>query len=93
MSGFDREELHQLFGNQAQLVTLDILYEVPDRKWLLQQFVWQTLDVIPGLPRIERFLDYWHHNIEAAIRELKVAAKDPGGRPVIFVPTFISTLH
>ena len=55
------------------IVTLNILYWVPDYEHILQQFIWQTLDVKPEYPRVHRFLNYWHDNIEAVISEVNIA--------------------
>ena len=52
------------------LVTLNIFYWMPDYENILQQFVWQTMDVKPKYPRINRFLDYWHNNIDAVMNEV-----------------------
>ena len=52
------------------LVTLNIFYWMPDYENILQQFVWQTIDVKPKYPRIYRFLDYWHNNIDAVMNEV-----------------------
>jgi len=54
------------------LVTLNIFYWMPDYKNILQQFVWQTMDVKPKYPRIYRFLDYWHNNIDAVMNEVVI---------------------
>ena len=55
------------------IVTLNILYWMPDYEHILQQFIWQTLDVRPEYPRVHRFLNYWHDNIEAVISEVNIA--------------------
>ena len=52
------------------LVTLNIFYWMPDYENILQQFVWQTMDVKPKYPRIYRFLNYWHNNIDAVMNEV-----------------------
>ena len=54
------------------LVTLNIFYWMPDYENILQQFVWQTMDVKPKYPRIYRFLDYWHNNIDAVMNEVVI---------------------
>ena len=46
---------------------------MPDYKHILQQFIWQTSDVRPEYPRVHRFLNYWHDNIEAVISEVNIA--------------------
>ena len=58
---------------RKSLVTVDILYWMPDYDNILQEFVWQTKDVVPEIPRVHKFLDYWHKNIDAVISEIKVA--------------------
>ena len=55
------------------ITTVDILYWMPDYNNVLQQFVWQTMDVRPKYPRVHKFLIYWHHNIDAVINEVLVA--------------------
>ena len=54
------------------LVTLNIFYWMPDYENILQQFVWQTMDAKPKYPRIYRFLDYWHNNIDAIMNEVVI---------------------
>ena len=51
------------------IVTLNVLYWMPDYKNVLQEFIWQTSDIKPEYPRVHRFLNYWHDNIEAVISE------------------------
>ena len=58
---------------KKSLVTVDILYWMPDYENILQQFIWQTKDVVPDIPRVHKFLNYWHDNIEAVISEVKIA--------------------
>ena len=55
------------------IVTLNVLYWMPDYTHILQEFIWQTSDVRPEYPRVHRFLNYWHDNIEAVISEVKIA--------------------
>jgi len=55
------------------IVTLSVLYWMPDYKHILQEFIWQTADVRPEYPRVHRFLNYWHDNIEAVISEIYIA--------------------
>jgi len=54
------------------LVTLNIFYWMPDYENILQQFIWQTMDIKPKYPRIHRFLDYWHNNIDAIVNEVVI---------------------
>ena len=41
-----------------------------------REFIWQTKDVTPELPRVHKFLNFWHHNIEAVISEVFVTYGD-----------------
>ena len=58
---------------RKSLVTVDILYWMPDYTNVLQKFVWQTSDIVPEYPRVHRFLNYWQENIEAVISEVRIA--------------------
>ena len=58
---------------RKSIVTVDILYWMPDYTNVLQEFVWQTSDIVPGYPRVHRFLIYWKENIEAVISKVRVA--------------------
>lgn len=89
----DQNELLERFGAGKQLVTLDILYHRPDHRWLLQHFLWQTLDNVPELPRVTQFLEFWRREIQAAIQSIEVAVQHPSGRPVILTPAFDTTIH
>lgn len=55
-----------------QLVTVKIYYYVPDYQSILNQYVWQTSDYWPEIPRIHKLLNYWHKNIDAVINEVLV---------------------
>ena len=54
------------------IVTVSVFYWMPDYQNILQQFVWQTDDVRPEYPRVHKFLNYWHDNIEAVIEEIEI---------------------
>jgi uncharacterized protein Usg len=71
----DRCDLsEQLRGRR--LTTAEVIYYLPDHPSLLQSFVWQTLDLAPGYPRIAQFLDYWRREIDAAIHSIRVGQAD-----------------
>jgi len=55
------------------IVTINVLYWMPDYTHILQEFIWQTADISPEYPRVHRFLNYWHDNIEAVISEVNIA--------------------
>jgi len=54
-----------------QLYTVDILYFRPQTH-ILQQFIWQVEDIPPSLPRIHKFFNFWHNEIEAIISEINI---------------------
>ena len=54
------------------LVTINVFYWMPDYENILQQFIWQTMDVKPKYPRVHRFLNYWHNNIDAVVSEVVI---------------------
>ena len=61
---------------RKSLVTVDIYYYMPDYADIIQEFIWQTEDVTPEIPRVHKFLDYWKHNIDAIIKEINVSYAD-----------------
>ena len=54
------------------IVTVSVFYWIPAYQHILQQFVWQTDDIRPEYPRVHKFLNYWHDNIEAVIEEIEI---------------------
>ena len=54
------------------IVTVNVLYWMPDYQNILQQFIWQTDDVRPEYPRVHKFLNYWHEHIDAVIEEIEI---------------------
>lgn len=54
------------------LVLVDVCYYIPDTH-VLNDFFWQTEDLVPDTPRIYKFLDYWKREIQAKIKEVKIA--------------------
>tara|TARA_B100000029_G_scaffold511009_1_gene603898 strand:+ start:941 stop:1159 length:219 start_codon:yes stop_codon:yes gene_type:complete len=58
------------------LVTLNVYYWLPDYQNILQQFVWQTLDTKPKYPRVHKFLNYWHNNIDAIVNEVQICENE-----------------
>ena len=51
---------------------MNVFYWMPDYQNVLQQFIWQTDDVRPEYPRVHKFLNYWHDNIDAVIEEIEI---------------------
>lgn len=69
----NNEELARLLAGE-RLTTANILYYMPDSPLLLQEFIWQTLDLAPEYPRIHRFLDFWRREIDAVIHSVSVGS-------------------
>ena len=61
---------------KKNVVTVDILYYMPDFNDIVQEFIWQTPDITPELPRVHKFLNHWHKNIDAVIKEVQVSYSD-----------------
>lgn len=58
---------------------LGVIYYLPDYTNLVNEFYWQLEDVIPEIPRVHNFLNYWKNNIEAVIKEVKIDMYDGNG--------------
>ncbi len=74
---------------RKELVLLNVNYYLPDYTSIIQEFIWQTKDVTPELPRVHKFLNFWHHNIEAVISEVFVTY---GNEHEVRVTDFIKEL-
>jgi uncharacterized protein Usg len=55
------------------LLTAEILYRLPDHPKLLQTYLWQTEDLAPKFPELNRFLNFWEREIEGPIHSVRVA--------------------
>jgi uncharacterized protein Usg len=55
-----------------RLTTAQILYFMPDHPSLLQEFIWQELDIAPRFPELKRFLDFWDEQLEAKLHSVRV---------------------
>ena len=67
----DEEFVLRLKG--YSLVTVSVLYYMPDHRSILNEFIWQTMDLRPRYPRVEQFLDHWRREIEAVVKEVRVS--------------------
>ena len=56
-----------------ELVIVNVNYWMPDYTSILQEFIWQTEDLVPEIPRVQKFLKFWHENIDAVISEVQVS--------------------
>jgi len=58
-----------------RLTTAEILYHMPDHPGVLQTYIWQDLDLVPGFPVLNRFLRFWEASIEGRLHSVRVAAR------------------
>jgi len=65
--------------DQDKLVTIQIIYYMPDYQKLINEFVWQTHDTLPDFPRSERFIKHWQSDIDAVIKEAYLYHKNYWG--------------
>jgi uncharacterized protein Usg len=70
-----RESPALLILPRRELVIVTIIYHMPAHPVLLQEFLWQTTDYVPDLPRVHRFLNFWQREIEAAVRQVQVCCQ------------------
>lgn len=75
MLNFDQDfELILLHG--FSLVTIKIIYSMPDYTNLVQEFIWQTIDLKPKYPRVRGFLDHWETNLDGKIKKVLIFDND-----------------
>jgi uncharacterized protein Usg len=55
------------------LTTAEIVYRRPDRRWLLQTYVWQDYDMFPNFPALQDFLAFWETKLEGPLFAVTVA--------------------
>ncbi len=61
--------------NGYRLTTAEILYHMPDHPRVLQSFIWQDLDLVPGFPVLNKFLRFWETSIDGRVHSVRVAAR------------------
>ena len=59
-----------------RLTTAEIIYHMPDHPHLLQEFIWQNLDLAPKFPKLGKFLDFWHRELDGPIHTVRVASSE-----------------
>ena len=59
---------------RKELVIVNVMYYMPDYVHIIQEFIWETEDYVPDIPRVHMFLNYWKDNIEATIKEVVISA-------------------
>lgn len=72
------------------IVTIRVIYYIPDYQSVVNVFSWETLDLRPHYPRIQRFLDHWRREVEAVIKEIMICDSGrsikPDWRQGIIIP-------
>lgn len=61
------------------LLTVEILYPIPDFRGIFQLFIHQFDDVSPQFPRFERFIEHWRTKIEVQPRMVRYFFQPEGG--------------
>ncbi len=56
-----------------RLTTAQILYRLPDHPALLQEYIWQDLDLAPRFPMLGKFLRFWEEHLDGKLFAVKVA--------------------
>ena len=64
--------IHQLKG--YRLTTAEITYRLPDHPALLQEYIWQELDIAPTYPVLKKFLDFWEAKLDGPLHSVRVAS-------------------
>ena len=64
------QDFEKMFIHDYSMVTVNVLFFMPDQQHLVQEFIWQTLDLRPKYPRVHKFLDFWRREIDAVIKEV-----------------------
>ncbi len=64
--------IHQLKG--YRLTTAEITYRLPDHPALLQEYIWQELDIAPKYPVLKKFLDFWEAKLDGPLHSVRVAS-------------------
>ena len=55
------------------LTTAQIVYRIPDRHQLLQEFIWQQFDLFPDFPELCKFLRFWEAELDGPLHSVTVA--------------------
>ena len=79
--------------NGYRLTTAEITYHLPDHPQVLQNYIWQGLDLVPQLPVLRRFLDFWQANLEGRLHSVRVASARLGGPARFHHADTVITIH
>lgn len=70
-------EVASRLTGKYRAVGVNVLYFLPEYSNILQEFHWQTDDIVPELYRIHKFLNHWYNNIDADIHEVRIICSSP----------------
>ena len=56
-----------IWVRRQHCVTVNVNYWMPDYQNILQEFIWQTDDYVPQLPRVHKFMNFWYKEIDAVV--------------------------
>ena len=76
-----------------RLTTAEITYCLPDHPRLLQQYIWQEIDLAPGFPQLMKFLDFWQRHLDGKLHSVTVASSGLVKRAELRVANEILRLH
>ena len=64
------------------LTTAELFYRMPDYKSVLNSFVWQDYDIAPDHPKLFKFIEFWHDEIEGPLHSVRFTHRKmlSGGR-------------
>ncbi|MGC1413252.1 MAG: Usg family protein [Acetobacteraceae bacterium] len=79
--------------NDYRLTTAEILYRLPDHPEILQSYIWQDLDLAPGFPVLQKFLAFWHRELDGKVHSVRVASANPIKPPSYRNPGAYLRLH
>ena len=69
-SSLDEIEM-RLYG--YSLTTDEITYRLPDYPSILQEYIWQELDIAPKFPVLHKFLTFWETKLDGKLHRVRVA--------------------
>ena len=55
------------------LTTAEILYHLPDYRFILQTYLWQDYDLYPEFPNLRQFLHFWQGQLDGPLHSVRVA--------------------
>ena len=58
---------------RKQPILVGIIYYIPDYTNIVNEFYCQFDDVVPEIPRVHQFLNFWKDNIQARIKQVNVS--------------------